>query len=337
MGALLAILLFGITLPLTSSNSITKLYIFIILLGLIFQSFEVIDFYFQAKVLVKFVSICKTTQLVISSIIKIYLISTNADLIWFVWIILFDSITLAIALSLAYIHNEIRIPPFKYFKTTTAKTLLNESWPLLILGIIVSIYMSIDNVMIINLANQHEAGIYASALKVNQTWSFIPLIIVTSLFPALLTSKKSNSIAYHDYLQRTYAFMFLGGLTTSVFLTVFSEKIIVLLYGIKYLEAAPILIILAWSNIFTFIGSISEKWFLIENLQNHVLLHLIVGIFSKVILNVILIPIYGAKGAAISYLIAYIITIYIANLMSRKTVPNFIKITYSINPKYVFI
>ena len=74
VGALFMLGTIGIVVKLTSSDAITKLYIFIIASGTIFQSFEVVDFYFQSKVLSKFVSICKLIQLLISSILKLYLI-----------------------------------------------------------------------------------------------------------------------------------------------------------------------------------------------------------------------------------------------------------------------
>ena len=49
-----------------------NLYIFIIGSGLIFQSFDVVDSYFQSKVLSKYVSIAKLIQLALSSVLKLY-------------------------------------------------------------------------------------------------------------------------------------------------------------------------------------------------------------------------------------------------------------------------
>ncbi|HYN55491.1 MAG TPA: oligosaccharide flippase family protein, partial [Methylotenera sp.] len=86
----------------TSNDHTTNLYIFIIASGIIFQSFEVVDFYFQSQVLSKFVSTCKIIQLVISSIAKIYLVITGADLFWFVVVTLIDQVTLALTLYIAY-------------------------------------------------------------------------------------------------------------------------------------------------------------------------------------------------------------------------------------------
>ncbi|MCI5114999.1 MAG: flippase, partial [Candidatus Electrothrix sp. AX1] len=96
VGAIVTISLIALTLPWTSNDKTTNLYIFIIASGLIFQSFEVVAFYFQSQVLAKFISFCKLTQLTVSSLVKIYLVLTGAELVWFIWVVLFDQITLAI-------------------------------------------------------------------------------------------------------------------------------------------------------------------------------------------------------------------------------------------------
>ena len=77
VGAVLMLGMIGIAMQFTSSDTTTKLYIFIIASGSVFQALEVVDFYFQSKVLSKFVSICKLTQLVISSLLKLYLIFSS--------------------------------------------------------------------------------------------------------------------------------------------------------------------------------------------------------------------------------------------------------------------
>jgi Polysaccharide biosynthesis protein. len=71
-GAVVTLLFIGLAIQFTGNDATANLYILIIASGLIFQSFEVIDFYFQSKVLAKFVSICKMVQLALSSLIKIF-------------------------------------------------------------------------------------------------------------------------------------------------------------------------------------------------------------------------------------------------------------------------
>ena len=79
----------------TSNDHYTNMLIFIIASATIFQSFNVVDFYFQSKVLSKYVVYANILTLSISTIIKITLLLNEAPLIAFAWVVLFDSFVLA--------------------------------------------------------------------------------------------------------------------------------------------------------------------------------------------------------------------------------------------------
>ncbi len=113
IGAIVALFLIMLGTLFTNNDRTTNIYIFIIAAGIFFQSFEVVDFYFQSKVLSKFVSVCKITQLILSSLLKIYFVLTKADLVYFVFISLIDQIILAFTLFLSYSYYHRRNEPEK--------------------------------------------------------------------------------------------------------------------------------------------------------------------------------------------------------------------------------
>ena len=78
----------------------------------------------------------------------------------------------------------------------TATVLLKESWPLILSGLVISVYMKIDQVMIKHLIDDNAVGIYAAAVKVSEIWYFIPVVIASSLFPAIINSRKINEVLY---------------------------------------------------------------------------------------------------------------------------------------------
>ena len=73
ISAIFSILLLLFILPNNSFRDSNYL-IIILSFTFIFQSFEVIEFYFQSQVYGKLTSICKISQLIIGSLIKIYLL-----------------------------------------------------------------------------------------------------------------------------------------------------------------------------------------------------------------------------------------------------------------------
>lgn len=287
----------------TSNDSITNLYIFIVASGAIFQSFEVIDFYFQSKVLSKFVSICKLAQLVISSLLKLYLIFIEADLFWFVLVSLVDQVTLGLSLYLAYRTQKLG-SFIRHFDWTISRRLLLDSWPLILSGLVVMIYMRIDQIMIKEMLGEREVGLYSAGVRLSEAWYFIPVIITNSLFPSIVHAKNVSEVLYHSRIQRLYTLMVWIAICIALPMSFLSDWLVTLLYGAAYSEAGQVLMIYMWAGVFVFFGSAWSKWMLTENRIKTSALFQVNAMLWNVILNIYLIPEFGIYGAALSTLIA---------------------------------
>jgi len=314
--AMLAAMAFFVRL--TSNDAITNLYIFIIGSGTLFQSFEVVDFYFQSKVLSKFVSICKLAQLFISSLLKIGLMLADADLIWFVLVSLIDQITLALSFFLIYRYQKIG-DFYRNFDLLMARKMLRDSWPLIVSGLVVMIYMRIDQIMIKEMLGEREVGLYSAATRISEVWYFIPMILTSSLFPSIINAKKTSEELYYKRLQKLFEFMFFMAFSVAFILTFFSEFIIKILYGKAYIEAANVFSIHIWAGIFVFLGVGAGKWFLVENLQLVNFYRILGGGVLNVLLNLILIPKYGINGAAYATVISQAFASVFLNLIHKKS------------------
>lgn len=328
-GASLMLGIICIAMHFTNSDTTTKLYIFIIASGSVFQAFEVVDFYFQSKVLSKFVSICKLTQLVISSLLKIYLIFVQAELFWFVLVSLVDQATLAITLYWVYRSQKIG-SYLACFDAGVARKLLLDSWPLVLSGLVVMIYMRIDQIMIKEMLGEKEVGIYSSAVRLSEIWYFIPTIIVNSVFPSIVSAKINSNSLYITRIQRLYALMFWAALCIAIPMTFLSDHLVAILYGNIYAGAGNILKIHIWAGVFVFLGVASSHWFIVEDLQKYSTFNTIVGAIANISLNILLIPIYGINGAAIATLISYCLAAYLMNYIFLATRENFFRISKSI-------
>ena len=80
----------------------------------------------------------------------------------------------------------------------------------------------------------------------------------------------------------------------------------------------------------------NNKWMVIEDFQSYVLLTTFLGMSSNIICNIILIPRYGASGAALATLISYGIGSYLSLFFFSKVRKGFWFATKSINPYSVF-
>ena len=317
-GALIMLGAVALATQFTSSDRLTNLYILIIASGAIFQSFNVVNFYFQSQVLSKFVSICKMTQLLISSLLKLYFIFTGADLIWFVLVTLVDQLTLALSLYFAYRYQKLG-GFYRYFDVTLAKQLLKDSWPLIFSGLVVMIYMRIDQIMIKEMLGEREVGLFSAAVRLSEVWYFIPMIITASLFPSIVNAKKRSEELYYTRLQRLYTIMVWLAIAIALPMTFLSDWLVTLLYGEAYREAGQVLMVHIWAGVFVFLGVASGSWLISENLQWIAFYRTFSGAIINIILNFVLIPIYGLIGAAIATVIAQTMAAFAFDILTKKT------------------
>ena len=326
VGALAMLSIIAIAVQFTENNSTTKFCILIIASGAIFQSFEVIDFYFQSKVLSKFVAICKIVQLAISSLVKTYLIYSESQLLPFVIVAMFDQATLGLSLYIAY-RYKLNKSFFKFFSLKIAKKLLYNGFPVMLSGLVIGIYTRIDQIMIKEILGEKEVGIYAASVRLSEIWYVIPSIVVASLFPSIINAKKNSNDLYQQRIRRLYSVMLCFAICVGVVVTLFSNSIILTLYGERYAESAIVLAIHIWTCPFVFLGIASSAWYTAENLQKFLLTNTLVGAVVNILLNAYLIPLYGITGAAVSTVIAQAVSSYFMNLLFKETRPNFFRLT----------
>ncbi len=213
IGAFAVLLILAIAINFTSNDHYTNTLVFIIASATIFQSFNVVDMYFQARVLSKYVVYANIISLFISSMVKIALILNEAPLIAFAGMVLFDSMVLALGYVYFFLKTNNKYTNARItlanltFKRQTAVSLLRDSWPLILSGIVISIYMKIDQVMIKEMLDSEAVGQYAAAVRLSEAWYFIPMVITSSLFPAIINAKKQSEEMYYARLQRLYDLM----------------------------------------------------------------------------------------------------------------------------------
>ena len=319
LGSFLTLIFLYISLSFTNNDQQIKFFILIIGATTLFQSFNVFDFYFQSQVLSKYVVYANILSLIIISLLKITFIIQGRDLDVFVYLILFESILLAMSLAFFFFKNsnfKIQIPKFN---KNIANLLIKDSWPLIFSGILISIYMKIDQVMIKEILGSKEVGEYAAAVKISEAWYFIPGLITSSLFPALMNAKKKDEDLYNKRIQGLYKLIIWISIIFIIPLVLLSDILIDFLYGDAYVEATNVLVIHIWSGIFVFLGLVSEKWLIVENLQKISLYNTAVGVLINITLNFLLINKIGINGAAWATLASYAFSQYFMLLIWNKT------------------
>jgi O-antigen/teichoic acid export membrane protein len=318
IGAVVILPVLGAAVQMTSNDTLTNLIVFAIASSAIFQSFNVIDFYFQAKVLSRYVTFANTICLGLSSAIKIILIVQEAPLIAFAWMFLFEAFVLALGLVWFYKKSQgLKVIQWR-FDRGVAHQLLKDSWPLILSGALVSVYMKVDQVMINEMMGSYSVGQYAAAVKVSEAWYFIPMALCSSLFPALLNAKRQSEELYFARLQKLYTLMVWFGVVIAVPITFISSWLINFLYGDDYNIASEVLNVHIWAGIFAFLGMAFGKYLAAENLMKKSFYRTLAGACLNICLNLLLIPKYGISGAAYATLAAQFLANYLYDFFDAE-------------------
>ncbi len=322
-GAVTVLVLLAIAVNFTANDQLTNSLIFIIASATIFQSFNVVDMFFQAKVMSKYVVFANMATLFISSLVKIYLILIEAPLIWFAWSVLFDSFVLACG----YIYWFFKVNGRSFFKSIEfdseiAKNLLHDSKFIIFSSVVLIIQARIDQVMIKSFLGNEEVGYYSVAMKLIESFGFMPVMLKNSLYPAIQNAKNKSVQLYQDRLLNFYRLNFLLFMIVAIPIYLFSESIVVTLFGVSYQPAGVLLSLMAIRLFFANMGVARGAFLLSDNLLKFSFITMAIGTFVNIGLNYVWIPVYGSKGAIFATIVSFFVTIYLVDIFYKRTRDN---------------
>ena len=271
---------------------------------LIFGAFDTIDLWFQSKVLSKYVVYAKNAAFILASALRIALVLAEAPLWAFAAA---NAIEIGLgAAGLIYVYRANNQHMTRWRPTwDRARNLLAASWPLVLSGIVFMVYLRIDQVMLGQMTDSHELGTYASAVKLAEIWFFIPTAIVSSVFPNIVKAREHDEQEFYGRLQKLYNLLAFLGYAIAIPTTFLAGIIIHLLYGEAYQAAAPMLVLLIWSDVFANLAVARNAFLMAMNWTRVLLVMVVAGASVNIALNFILIPRYGGVGAAAASLISY--------------------------------
>ncbi|MES3005347.1 MAG: flippase [Patescibacteria group bacterium] len=287
-----------------SPKDVSFFLIFLLSLSFIFNTFQIINYEFQANVQSKFPSLLTLYVTILLNILKILVIVFGQGVIYLAFVLLLESVFYA-AGYLYYRAKFYGMISQWSFDKEIAKKILHDSWPLIFSSAFALIYARIDQIMIKNMMDASSVGLYDAAVRLSEVWYFIPSIISSSLFPAIINAKNTSEKTYYKRIQKLA--LLLVGLSVLISLPVMflSDFIVRLVYGQAFIGAVLILQVYIWSNVATSLNSVVNLYLVTENFKKMLLFSTFAGMLTNVVLNIYFIPKYGTIGAAYATLISY--------------------------------
>lgn len=300
------------------NDPFTNTLIIIIATAEIFRAFEIINYFYQAKVESKYIVQVQLLVNLSTSIVKIGMVYYEAPLIWFAWIIPISAALNGFGFIYAYRKKEGPLFQWRVQKSL-ASALLRESWPLTLYGLALYTQARIDQVMLGKMLNNYEVGQYSVALKIIEIFGFVPMVVMSTFSPAITKAKTISSNLYKDRLVNFYRLMFLIFVITAVPLYFFADDIIIFLFGMEYKAAGILLSLFAIRLFFTNMGVGKSVFIVNESLFKYSLVATIIGATVNILINYVLIPLYGARGAILASIISFTVSIFMLDFFFAKT------------------
>lgn len=215
------------------------------------------------------------------------------------------------------VFGEQKIKPEK--KKSTAKELLNYSWPLMFLGIVTSMMGWIDTLILGIFRSAEEVGFYNAAMPIAMLLGLVPSLF-TDLFLPLITreyAKKRYSII-KQLSQQVGKWIFVINLPLFILMALFPGAFLNILFGAEFLVAEQALRILAIGYLFQSVFTVSYRLLIISGKTKLTLIDILVVSFLNVLLNIYLVPRFGINGAALGTSVSFILLNILFVVQSRK-------------------
>ena len=280
---------------------------------LVFQVADTVDLWFQSQSQSKRTVVAKMIAYLGSSLIKVALVLSEAPLILFAAVLVVESVFAVAALTYAY--KRFQSPNRWTFIGKRAWVLLSESWPFMLSGLSIMIYMRIDQLMISELLGDRALGVYAAMIPFSSLWHVIPMTMCVSLAPYIARKKALGEQSYYDALLYIFRFFLALSVCISLSISVLANFLIDSVYGVQYLEAADVLKIHVFSCIPVFLGVAQGLWVLNEKKSRLAIIKTATGAVCSVCLNLILIPRFGLEGAAIAAVCSQVCAAILINIL----------------------
>ncbi|MFH1499601.1 MAG: flippase [Verrucomicrobiota bacterium] len=272
-------------------------YMVLLSLGLLPGVSEVLTYRFQATQRGKLFTWCRLIQLGVSCLIRAGLILSEAGLGAFVCAIVLDELIMGSALLIVHkrqFGSWAGISPLPRMMFG----LIRESFPLLLSSLSVILYMRMDQLMLGAMLDEAAVGVYSAGVRVVEGVYFVPMVMATAFFPAMLKAKAAGDAAYQKEMERLMTASVWVGIMATVTLWLGAGLAIGILFGDAYADAVPILRAQAFNVVFLAMGAVAGKWLYTEGLQVVHFGKTLVGLGINFALNMHWIPAHGGLGAA---------------------------------------
>ena len=296
---------------------------------LVFQSLDLIQYWFQAKYLSKFTAITTLVASLLVSLYKVFLLVTSKSIYWFALIYAIDYFIISI--TLIVIYNRLKGKRLR-FSVKRAADLLKKSRYYMLSSFMITIFAQTDKIMLKLMVGSEATGYYTAAYTCATITTFVFAAIIDSFRPSIIESKALSEKKFEQGMTRLYSIVIYVSLAQGVGVALFSKLMINVLYGADYLPAVSALQLVIWFTVFSYIGSVRNVWILAEGKQKYLWMINLLGAIVNIVVNYFAITAWGIMGAALSSVVTQFFTNVLLGFIIKPIRQNNTLMIRALNP-----
>ncbi len=304
----------------TNLNDKTMLYCSLVqTLLLIFNSFEMVTYYFQSQLKSKKTVVLSFVSYIITQIFKILILIFDGNIVLFALASSLDTIIAGVLLFI--LSKSTKELKGGRVSREIFKTLIKQSAPFILTGCISVIYASVDKIMLKSILGGTETiGYYNVAHNLATCWVFVVSAVIFSFTPLIYESYgKKDEKEYLSHLKQLYWIVFYSGAFISLCLSLVAPFAIPWLYTEVYSQSILPTIFLTWASVFAYLGVARGVQIVCEKRQKHLVLFSVLTVVLNITLNAIFIPKWNIVGASFATLVSEMFVCLLCPLFFKST------------------
>ncbi|EIX4889839.1 oligosaccharide flippase family protein [Vibrio vulnificus] len=287
------------------------LYTFFSVFPYIFSSVEQ---YFIVRMKYDKVAFIGIFSTIFSFAVKLILVKYGVDVKYLVLINYLDVLVSNLILLKLYLKEQnIELSRVSYVLT---KLVLKASLPLCVTGIITTLYIRVDQIIIMKFLGEESNAIYGLAVKFIEPIFLVGTVMSNYYINDLTKYSIKNN---HEKLTNIFSVFTLAAFLLVLLINIFGETLLIPIFGKDYYQSVDILNILSLTIICQFWILSSAKCLIAKKLQNFALIRNCSALIINIILGLYFVDYIGLYGVALSTLLSYFVSSIISDIISKKT------------------
>ncbi len=249
-----------------------------------------------------YIAIARALENSFKVIVGLIMILAGAGIKELVLVIVFSKV-ISFAVCFAFASDKVARPVWRSDKEVLGH-LIKHAPSFSLINLFNSLFWSISVLLLTSLRGEAEAGIFSAAFKLVEICIALALAYGQAFFPVISRISRSERELFQQLFQKSIKFITIATLAVAGIMQVIAPQLITLFYGPGMDRAVPVLQVLIWLIVpfgiipvmaFTLISINQQKFDLVANISGTMILF---------VTSMIIVPVSGALGAAISIVIA---------------------------------